>query len=146
MPLCDITVRRGPHDLMYYWRIRAWTDLAMMFLTFLSVIWNIEIGIIVSLIISLLLVIKRSSHTRMIILGRIPGTINGGPSLTIRALKTFPLKERLRRLELYGPERTHPSEEPRRQPASTLVFHMADVETCDASAVQIFHELLETYQ
>jgi hypothetical protein len=23
---------------------------------------------------------------------------------------------------------------------------MADVETCDASAVQIFHELLETYQ
>ncbi|KAG1804121.1 sulfate transporter family-domain-containing protein [Suillus subaureus] len=154
-----------PHDLMYYWRIRAWTDLAMMFLTFsLSVIWNIEIGIIVSLIISLLLVIKRSSHTRLIILGRIPGTDQWGPIadnpgaedvpgiLIIRIREsldfanTAQLKERLRRLELYGPERTHPSEEPRRQPASTLVFHMADVETCDASAVQIFHELLETYQ
>ncbi|KAG2067906.1 hypothetical protein BDR04DRAFT_1129430 [Suillus decipiens] len=154
-----------PHDLMYYWRIRAWTDLAMMFLTFsLSVIWNIEIGIIVSLIISLLLVIKRSSHTRMMILGRIPGTDQWGPiadnpgaedvpgTLIIRIREsldfanTAQLKERLRRLELYGPERTHPSEEPRRQPASTLVFHMADVETCDASAVQIFHELLETYQ
>ncbi|KAG2090747.1 sulfate transporter family-domain-containing protein [Suillus discolor] len=154
-----------PHDLMYYWRIRAWTDLAMMFLTFsLSVIWNIEIGIIVSLIISLLLVIKRSSHTRMIILGRIPGTDQWGPItdnpgaedvpgiLIIRIREsldfanTAQLKERLRRLELYGQERTHPSEEPRRQAASTLVFHMADVETCDASAVQIFHELLETYQ
>lgn len=154
-----------PHDLMYYWRIGAWTDLAMMFLTFsLSVIWNIEIGIVVSLIISLLLVIKRSSHTRMIILGRIPGTDQWGPIadnpgaedvpgiLIIRIREsldfanTAQLKERLRRLELYGPERTHPSEEPRRQPASTLVFHMADVETCDASAVQIFHELLETYQ
>ncbi|KAG1738204.1 sulfate transporter family-domain-containing protein [Suillus lakei] len=154
-----------PHDLMYYWRIGAWTDLAMMFLTFsLSVIWNIEIGIIVSLIISLLLVIKRSSHTRMIILGRIPGTDQWGPIadnpgaedvpgiLIVRIREsldfanTAQLKERLRRLELYGPERTHPSEEPRRQPASTLVFHMADVETCDASAVQIFHELLETYQ
>ncbi|KAG2122347.1 sulfate transporter family-domain-containing protein [Suillus clintonianus] len=154
-----------PHDLMYYWRIRAWTDLAMMFLTFsLSVIWNIEIGIIVSLIISLLLVIKRSSHTRMIILGRIPGTDQWGPIADIPGAEDVPgiliiriresldfantaqLKERLRRLELYGPERTHPSEEPRRQPASTLVFHMADVETCDASAVQIFHELLETYQ
>ncbi|KAG1882323.1 sulfate transporter family-domain-containing protein [Suillus subluteus] len=154
-----------PHDLIYYWRIGAWTDLAMMFLTFsLSVIWNVEIGIIVSLIISLLLVIKRSSHTRMIILGRIPGTHQWGPIadnpgaedvpgiLIIRIREsldfanTAQLKERLRRLELYGPERTHPSEEPRRQPASTLVFHMADVETCDASAVQIFHELLETYQ
>lgn len=154
-----------PHDLTYYWRIRAWTDLAMMFLTFsLSVIWNVEIGIIVSLIISLLLVIKRSSHTRMNILGRIPGTDQWGPIadnpgaedvpgiLIIRIREsldfanTAQLKERLRRLELYGPERTHPSEEPRRQPASTLVFHMADVEMCDASAVQIFHELLETYQ
>lgn len=154
-----------PHDLTYYWRIRAWTDLAMMFLTFsLSVIWNVEIGIIVSLIISLLLVIKRSSHTRLNILGRIPGTDQWGPIadnpgaedvpgiLIIRIREsldfanTAQLKERLRRLELYGPERTHPSEEPRRQPASTLVFHMADVETCDASAVQIFHELLETYQ
>lgn len=154
-----------PHDLTYYWRIRAWTDLAMMLLTFsLSVIWNVEIGIIVSLIISLLLVIKRSSHTRLNILGRIPGTDQWGPIadnpgaedvpgiLIIRIREsldfanTAQLKERLRRLELYGPERTHPSEEPRRQPASTLVFHMADVETCDASAVQIFHELLETYQ
>ena len=77
-------------------RIGAWTDIAMMSLTFaLSVVWNIEIGIVVSLIISLLLVIKRSSKTRMIILvchypyhfigtqtnfqGRLPGTDKWGP-------------------------------------------------------------------
>jgi hypothetical protein len=48
---------------------------------------------------------------------------------------TAQLKERLRRLELYGPERIHPSEDPRRQQADVLVFHMADVETCDASLV-----------
>ena len=41
--------------------------------------------------------------------------------------------ERLRRLELYGIEQTHPSEDPRRQQASVIVFHLADVETCDAS-------------
>ena len=41
--------------------------------------------------------------------------------------------ERLRRLELYGVQKTHPSETPRRKEASVLVFHMADVETCDAS-------------
>ncbi|KAH7909601.1 sulfate transporter family-domain-containing protein, partial [Hygrophoropsis aurantiaca] len=154
-----------PHDLRYYWRIGAWTDLAMMFLTFVfSVVWNVEIGIVVSLIISLLLVIRRSSKTRMTILGRLPGTDQWRPvtdnpdaedipgALIVRIREsldfanTAQLKERLRRLELYGPERTHPSEEPRREAANVLVFHMADVESCDASAVQIFHELLETYK
>jgi hypothetical protein len=36
-------------------------------------------------------------------------------------------------LELYGVGKSHPSDEPRRQQASVLVFHMADVESCDAS-------------
>lgn len=44
---------------------------------------------------------------------------------------------RLRRFELYGAEPAHPSDTPRRQAARVLVFHMADVETCDASCVSI---------
>ncbi|KIJ65942.1 hypothetical protein HYDPIDRAFT_110053 [Hydnomerulius pinastri MD-312] len=153
-----------PHDLVYYYKIGAWTDLALMLITFLSVIWNVELGIVVSLIISLLLVIRRSSKARMTILGRIPGTDQWRPvtdnpeaevvpgALIVRIREsldfanTAQLKERLRRLELYGAEPAHPSEEPRRQPASVLVFHMADVESCDASAVQIIHELLEMYK
>lgn len=44
------------------------------------------------------------------------------------------LKERLRRLELYGPQRAHPSQPARRQhEMRALVFHMADVEKIDAS-------------
>ena len=43
--------------------------------------------------------------------------------------------ERLRRLELYGHARSHPSDEPRRPQATVLIFHMADVETVDASCV-----------
>jgi hypothetical protein len=43
--------------------------------------------------------------------------------------------DQLRRLELYGVDKTHPYEEPRRQQAAVLVFHMADMETCDASYV-----------
>lgn len=53
----------------------AYVDLSLAFLTFaLSMIWNIEVGIVVSMIVSLLLVVQRSSRTRMTILGRIPGT------------------------------------------------------------------------
>jgi MFS superfamily sulfate permease-like transporter len=119
----------------------------------------------VSVIASLLLVVHRSSKTRMTIMGRVPGTDKWIPldedpeamedvpgALIVRLREnldfanTAQLKERLRRLELYGPSPTHPSEEPSRQQASFIIFHLADVETCDASAVQIFYELLDTYQ
>jgi hypothetical protein len=54
----------------------AWVDLSLMFLTFFcAIIWNIEIGIMLSLIASLLLVVHRSSKTRMTILVRFAFTI-----------------------------------------------------------------------
>src|SRR6202522_25793 len=50
-------------------RMKAWVDLTLMSLTFiLSIIWNIEVGVVVSLVISLLMVVHRSSKTRMTIL------------------------------------------------------------------------------
>ncbi|THH10374.1 hypothetical protein EW146_g8389 [Bondarzewia mesenterica] len=179
-------IAETPHDVRYYWTMRSWMDVALMCLTFaLSIIWNVQVGVVVSLIISLLLVVRRSSRPRMTILGRIPGTdrwkpINENPEaeedvpgalivrirenldfganpvfrveiaclpciLFIQTANTAQLKERLRRLELYGIDPSHPSEEPRRQLAKVIVFHVADVESCDASAVQIFYELFESY-
>ncbi|KAI0667113.1 sulfate anion transporter [Trametes maxima] len=155
-----------PHDAMFYWRMKAWIDLALMTLTFvLTIIWNVEIGIAVSVVISLLLVVRRSSRPRMTILGRIPGTerwkpIDENPEaeedasgvLIVRIREnldfanTAQLKERLRRLELYGHDKHHPADEPHRHDANVLVFHLADVDTIDASAVQIFCELVETYK
>jgi len=155
-----------PEDIHYYWKMSAWVDVAIMSLTFfLSIVYNIEVGIVVSLVLSLLLVVHRSSKTRMTILGRIPGTDRWKPltenpeaeesvagALIVRIREsldfanTAQLKERLRRLELYGIAKSHPSEEPRRAEASILVFHLADVETCDASAAQIFGELCEEYK
>ncbi|KAF5354753.1 hypothetical protein D9756_005572 [Leucocoprinus leucothites] len=155
-----------PHDVIYYWSMGAWIDFGLLSLTFfLSILYNVEVGIIVSLIISLLLVVRRSSKTRMTILGRVPGTdrwrpVNEDPELeddipgalvvrireNLDFANTAQLKERLRRLELYGPHKTHPSEAPRRQETTVIVFHMADVDNCDASALQIFYELLEEYK
>ncbi|KAF9011581.1 sulfate anion transporter [Hymenopellis radicata] len=154
-----------PHELKYYFKMRSWIDLILMGLTFvLSIIWNVEVGIVVSMIISLLLVVHRSSRARMTILGRIPGTqrwipltenpeaeedVSGALIIRIREnldfANTAQLKDRLRRLELYGVSPHHPSEEPNRKQATSLVFHMADVETCDASAVEIFYEIIEEY-
>ena len=50
-------------------RMRAWIDMTLMSLTFfLTIIWSVQVGVTVSLIISLLLVVRRSSRTRMAIL------------------------------------------------------------------------------
>ena len=49
--------------------MRAWIDLALMFLTFtLTIGWSVEVGVAVSIVISLLLVIHRSSKARLMIL------------------------------------------------------------------------------
>ncbi|ESK97250.1 endoplasmic reticulum protein [Moniliophthora roreri MCA 2997] len=159
-------IAETPHDVHYYWKMRSWIDLTLMTLTFVfSIIWNVEVGIVVSLIISLLLVVHRSSKARMTILGRIPGTdrwkpINENPEAeedvqgaVIVRLKenldfanTAQLKERLRRLELYGVRKSHPSDRPSRKEATSIVFHMADVDSCDAIAAQIILELAEEYR
>lgn len=56
-----------------FFRMQAWVDMTLMSLTFfLSIIYNIEVGVISSLVISLLLVVHRSSKTRMTILVSFP--------------------------------------------------------------------------
>ncbi|EJD08166.1 sulfate anion transporter [Fomitiporia mediterranea MF3/22] len=156
----------APHDISYFWRMRSWTDFGLMSITFFTTLfWNVEVGIVCSIICSLLLVVHKSSKPRLTILGRIPGTTRWKPvneypeaeedvpgALIIRLrdnldfANTAQLKERLRRLELYGHDPSHPSDTPRREQASVIVFHLADLETCDASAAQIFYELLENYK
>jgi MFS superfamily sulfate permease-like transporter len=50
-------------------------DLTLVFLTFMfSIVYNVEVGIVVSLIISLLLVVHKSSRARMTILVSLPYT------------------------------------------------------------------------
>ncbi|GAA5915751.1 uncharacterized protein JCM6883_002945 [Sporobolomyces salmoneus] len=58
---------------------------------------------------------------------------------------TSALKERLRRLEKYGPERSHPADEPRRSEASVVVFEMKDVVGVDPGAAMVLEEVVKSY-
>lgn len=159
-------VSEAPEDIHFFWSLGSWTDLALMALTFLlTVLWSVEVGVAISVTVSLLMVVHRSSRARMSILGRVPGTDKWKPVIenpdaqepvpgiliirireSLDFANTSQLKERLRRLELYGASVHHPGDAPRRQQATVLAFHMADVETCDASATQIFMEIVQTYR
>lgn len=47
----------------------AWTDFGLMLITFIStLLWNVEVGIVCSIICSLLLVVHKSSKPRLTIL------------------------------------------------------------------------------
>lgn len=50
-------------------RMRAWTDLGLVAITFIcTILWNVEVGVVVSIICSLLLVVHKSSKPRVLIL------------------------------------------------------------------------------
>ncbi|KAK4689920.1 hypothetical protein P7C73_g207, partial [Tremellales sp. Uapishka_1] len=173
----------APHDILFFWRMRAWTDFLQMTGTFfLTLFFSIELGLVASVGFSLILVIQKSTQTRIKIIGRLPNTDEWVPideddaaqeempgvvscvitarvdSLNIRLqlvvrireslsfANTGQLKERLRRLELYGMQKSHPSDAPKRESAKAIVLHMADVEEIDASAVQILYELTKAYE
>ncbi|KAK8861653.1 hypothetical protein IAR55_002476 [Kwoniella newhampshirensis] len=155
----------APHEIIYFWKMRAWTDFLQMTGTFfLTLVFSIELGLVASVVFSLILVIQKSTQTRIKIIGRLPGTdkwvpideheaaqeeIPGVLVVRIRESLSFAntgqLKERLRRLELYGMGKSHPSDEPRRESAKALILHMGDVEEIDASATQILYELTKSY-
>lgn len=56
------------------------------------------------------------------------------------------LKDRLRKLELYGPANVHPSAPRKREDARVVCFHMGDVVSIDASAVGLLIEIVKAYQ
>ncbi|KAI5478550.1 sulfate transporter [Pseudohyphozyma bogoriensis] len=161
-----------PHDVKFFWKMHAWVDFGLMLGTFLLTAFiGVEVGITVSVAVSLLLCIKQSASMRIKILGRVPqtnfyepldeddedegllGSQEEIPGVLIVRLRDASLhfanagalKERLRRLERYGKGRHHPSDQPRRGEASVIIFHLADVEDVDASALQLILEVVEAY-
>ncbi|ORY29822.1 sulfate transporter family-domain-containing protein [Naematelia encephala] len=165
MLLAFTLLAEAPHEIIYFWKMRAWTDFFQMFGTFiLTILFSIETGLVASVVFSLVLVVQKSTQTRIKIIGRLPNTdkwvpidedeaaqeeIPGVLVIRIRESLSFAntgqLKERLRRLELYGMHKSHPSDEPRRESAKAVILHMGDVEDVDASAIQILYELTKSY-
>ncbi|WVR03746.1 hypothetical protein IAU60_000741 [Kwoniella sp. DSM 27419] len=156
----------APHEIKYFYKMKAWTDFMQMTGTFiLTLFFSMELGLVASVILSLILVIQKSSQPRIQIIGRLPGTdrwepvdedanaqedIPGVLVVRVRECLSFAntgqLKERLRRLELYGHGKAHPSDAPRRESAKALILHVGEVQDIDASAIQILYELTKAYQ
>ncbi|KAJ5647932.1 hypothetical protein N7490_004304 [Penicillium lividum] len=161
-------VEECPHDLIFFLRIRGWTELMLMLLIFVTTIfYSLELGMALGIGVSVIILIRHATQPRIQILGRVPGTatrfgnaelqpenieiVEGALIVKIPEPLTFAntgdLKNRLRRLELYGSSRAHPSL-PRMRPAEynkNIIFDVHGVTSIDGSGTQVLSEIVRAY-
>lgn len=161
-------IEEAPHDIKFFFKIRGWPELFMMFLIFASTIfYSLSLGIAFGVGLSLLSVIRHSTKPRIQILGKVLGKENefenaencphgleffdGCLIVKIPEPLTFAntgdLKNRLRRLELYGNPAAHPSLPRVRPPDSNqnIIFDIHGVTALDGSGTQVLTEIVESY-
>lgn len=161
-------IEEAPHDISFFIHIRGWSELALMALIFAATIfYSLTLGIALGIGLSILQVVRHSTKPRIQILGKVPGTsdqfenaeenpqglefIEGCLIVKIPEPLTFAntgdLKNRLRRLELYGTNAAHPALPRVRDPAhnKNVIFDVHGVTSIDGSGAQVLTEIVDSY-
>ncbi|KAF2004600.1 hypothetical protein P154DRAFT_531199 [Amniculicola lignicola CBS 123094] len=162
-------VEEAPHDIKFFWRIRGWSEMFLMFGIFLATIfWDLKRGIAVGIGLSILRLIRHSTRPRIQILGRVPGTtdkfhnaeshagevefIEGCLIVKIPEPLTFAntgdLKNRLKRLEDHGTSHAHPAlpRIRREEHNKNIIFDVHGVTSLDGAGAQVLFEIVENYR
>ncbi|KAF2731527.1 high affinity sulfate transporter 1 [Polyplosphaeria fusca] len=162
-------IEEAPHDIKFFWRVRGWSELFLMFGIFLTTIfWDLKRGIGVGIGLSILRLIRHSTRPRIQILGRVPGTtdkftnaeldpanvefIEGYLIVKIPEPLTFAntgdLKNRLKRLEAHGTGAAHPALPRVRHDEhnQNIIFDVHGVTSLDAAGAQVLSEIVEGYR
>lgn len=64
-------------DILFMFKIRAWMDMFLMFLTFfITIFWSVEAGVLSSIAISLVLVVKQTTRVKVGVLVKVPEATN----------------------------------------------------------------------
>ncbi|KAJ5135068.1 uncharacterized protein N7515_004346 [Penicillium bovifimosum] len=161
-------VEECPHDLLFFIHLRGWTELVLMLLIFTATIfYSLELGMALGMGLSVIILIRHATQPRIQILGKVLGTaarfdnaelhpenvelVEGALIVKIPEPLTFAntgdLKNRLRRLELYGTNRAHPSMPRMRAPEhnKNIIFDVHGVTSIDGSGTQVLYEIVHAY-
>ncbi|PSN70579.1 high affinity sulfate transporter 1 [Corynespora cassiicola Philippines] len=162
-------IEEAPHDIKFFWRIRGWSELALMGVIFVvTIFWDLKRGIGVGIGLSILRLIKHSTRPRIQILGRVPGTtdkfanaeidpgslefIEGCLIVKIPEPLTFAntgnLRNRLKRLEDHGTNAAHPAlpRVRREENNKNIIFDVHGVTSLDGAGAQVLSEIVESYR
>lgn len=168
-------IEEAPHDIIFFWKISGYNELALMLLIFLTTFfWNLRIGIFVGIALSLLRLLRHSTRPRIQILGRVPGSkqfenaelyalrqddarenlefIENTLIIKIPEPLTFAntgsLKTRLKRIEDHGAGSAHPGlpKLRRSDKDKVVIFDVHGVTGLDPAAAQVLLEIVEGYR
>lgn len=160
-------IEEAPHDVLYFWKISGYSELALMFIIFLTTFfWNLRVGIAAGIGLSLLRLLRHSTRPRIQILGRDPetkefenaemkaGELEFIPHCLIVKIpepltfaNTGSLKDRLRKLEDYGTNEAHPALPKVRSAEQNrnIIFDVHGVTAMDPAASQVLVEIVSAY-
>jgi len=161
-------IEECPHEVAFFVRLGGWSELTLMFLIFIATtFYSLELGIALGIGLSVLILIRHSTQPRIQILGKVAGThdrfdnaelhpekvelVEGALIVKIPEPLTFAntgeLKNRLRRLELYGTNHAHPSLPRMRAPEhnKNIIFDVHGVTSIDGSGTQVLFEIVKSY-
>lgn len=161
-------LEEAPADIAFFLRIKDYSSLLLMLLIFATtIVSSLQLGMAVGVGVSVVSVIRHSTRARIMILGRVPETgqfksaeefpaelehIEGCLIVKIPEPLTFAntgeLKNRLRRLELYGTTRVHPGM-PRvrgERENRNVIFDVHGVTGMDGSGTQVLREIVSGYR
>jgi len=152
------------HDFLFMWRIRAWIEILLLITTFLAtLVLGVDIGIFVSIGISLLMVVKHTSLPHIALLGKLPE----GNYVDIQLYKKaeiYPgiviirvdeslyfaniekIKDMFKRIETFGSHLAHPTDKKEEEPTRAIIIHAKNIVKMDASAIQVVWEMIEDYK
>ncbi|KAI0832263.1 sulfate transporter family-domain-containing protein [Hypoxylon sp. FL0890] len=161
-------IEEAPHDVKFFLQIKGWTELSLMAVILaVTIFFSLNLGIAIGIGLSLLQVIRHATRSHIQILGRVPNSdrfanaeehpeelefVEGCLIVKIpeplNFANTGQLKNRLRRLELYGTANAHPAL-PRLRPQTSnknIIFDIHGVTSMDGSGTQVLEEIVRNYR
>jgi len=152
------------HDILFLWKIKAWKGIVQLVFTFLmTFILGPELGIFISIGISIFFIIQHTSLPHITVLGRDPDSgkykddklnpnieyIDGLLIVRIEEPLYFAniemIKGMLGKLERYGSHIAHPTDNKSVSPLWAIVIHARNISDMDSSATQVMAEMMQDY-
>jgi MFS superfamily sulfate permease-like transporter len=150
-------------DLLFLLRIRAWMDIFLLLATFfITLTLGLDLGILISVCVSILMVLKHTTFPHIAILGKnqagefvdvrydkealvIPGVVIVRIDERLYFANIEQIKDMFKRIEQFGKHTAHPTDTKEETPVKAIVVNARNISKMDASAIHTFYEMMQEY-
>jgi len=151
-------------DLVFFYHVGAWLDIVLMIITFfVTLLLGVDLGILISLGISIFIVLKHTTLPHIAVLGKnlegqyvdiyldknaqvTQGVVIVRIDESLYFANMEQIKEMFKRIQNFGSHYAHPTDKKEEYPLKAMIVHSKNISEMDASAMRILWEMMEEYQ